>query len=134
MLFAPTVDGNMLAGPTAQDIDDREDKSTSADGLSAVMAGVMKYVPAVDPKQAIATFAGLRAVPEGGDFIIGISKTAPNFVNAAGIESPGLTSAPAIAQYAADLLFLDRPAVPGKPKSAAGTRADRGFCGRDDRA
>lgn len=106
VLFAPTVYGNMLAGPTAEDIDDKTDTATSSEGLSAVLNGVSEYVPSVERRSAITVFAGLRAVSEKHDFIIEHSKKAKNFINVAGIESPGLTSAPAIAEYVAELLIM----------------------------
>ncbi|MGI5849187.1 MAG: NAD(P)/FAD-dependent oxidoreductase [Christensenellales bacterium] len=105
VLFAPTVYGNMIAGPTAVDLSDKLDTSTSRDGLSEALKGAMRFVPAVDKKYAITVFAGLRAVPERGDFIIEYAKRSKNFVNVAGIESPGLTCAPAIARHVAELLF-----------------------------
>ena len=104
VLFAPTVYGNMLAGPTAEDIDDKQDKSTTGQGLDYVIHGVKEYVPQVDAKKAITVFAGLRAVSPTHDFIIEKSKSAENFINVAGIESPGLTAAPAIAVHVRDML------------------------------
>lgn len=105
VLFAPTVYGNMLAGPTAEDTDDKTDKATSRRGLNAVIEGTRSYVPNIDRRAAIAVFAGLRAVSPTGDFIIECSQKAKNLVNVAGIESPGLTSAPAIAEHVKELLI-----------------------------
>ncbi len=105
VLFAPTVYGNMIAGPTAQNIDDKADTSTSAKGLKDVFSGAKKYVPCIDKKCAITVFSGIRAGADKHDFIIECSKKAKDLVNVAGIESPGLTAAPAIAKYAAELLF-----------------------------
>lgn len=104
VLFAPTVYGNMLAGPTAEDIDDKQDKATTRQGLDYVLSGAKEYVPTVDRKSAITVFAGLRAVSPTHDFIIGKSEKTENFVNVAGIESPGLTAAPAIAMHIKELL------------------------------
>ena len=104
VLFAPTVYGNMLAGPTAEDIADKDDKTTTGGGLAYVMSGAVRYVPGIESRYAITEFAGLRSVPSTGDFIIGESKCVPGFVNVAGIESPGLTSAPAIAEHVVDIL------------------------------
>ena len=103
VLFAPTAQVNMIAGPTAEFVD-KNDKDTTRDGLAEVMEGVKKYIPAVDKRHAITVFAGLRAMPETHDFIIGRSKMAPGLFNVAGIESPGLTSSPAIAEYVKELL------------------------------
>ncbi|MBT3318804.1 MAG: NAD(P)/FAD-dependent oxidoreductase [Clostridia bacterium] len=104
VLLAPTVYRNMLAGPTAQNIEDKQDKATSPDGLKKVLNSVIEYVPSIERGKAITVFAGLRAKSPTHDFIIGASQSADNFVNVAGIESPGLSSAPAIAQHVKDLL------------------------------
>lgn len=104
ILVSPTVDGNLLIGPNAVDIEDREDNSTSASGLNQVAQGALRSVPSVNVKEVITSFAGLRATPSTGDFIIEESGKVKGFINAAGIESPGLTSAPAIAEYVADIL------------------------------
>lgn len=104
ILVAPTVHGNLLLGPTSVDIEDREDVSTSSPGLRQVAEAVLKVVPSIDLKQVITSFAGLRATPSTGDFVIRPSKLARGFINAAGIESPGLTAAPAIAEYVTGIL------------------------------
>ena len=105
VLLTPTAHGNMMAGPTSEYTDNKADKSTSGAGLEAVFCGAKQFVPDIDTKSAITVFAGLRAVCDRHDFIIERSKSAPNLINVAGIESPGLTSAPAIAQYVCELLF-----------------------------
>jgi len=104
ILVSPTVDGNLLLGPTAKNIEDKEDISTDRTGLSQVIQGALRSVPDVDLSKVITSFSGLRAVSSTGDFIIGESKAARGFINVAGIESPGLTAAPAIAEYVAQLL------------------------------
>lgn len=104
ILVAPTVDGNLLIGPTAEDADDREDLSTTFRGLQEVAEGALKLVSGIDLRQVITSFAGLRAVPSGPDFIVSPSPANSRFINAAGIESPGLTAAPAIAEYIVGLL------------------------------
>ncbi len=112
VLASPSVHGNMFAGPTSEFTDDKEDKSTSGGGLEKAVEGSQRLVPGIQKRYAIAVFSGLRAVPDGHDFIIERSKSAPGLVNVAGIESPGLTSAPAIAEYVTKLLFEDGlPAV-----------------------
>ena len=105
VLVAPTVYGNMLAGPTTEDIEDKQDKATTLEGLDFVIHGAKEYLPDIDTKKAITVFAGLRAASTTHDFIIEKSKSAENFVNVAGIESPGLTAAPAIAVYVKNLLL-----------------------------
>lgn len=103
ILVTPTVDGNLLTGPTSTDITDKEDKSTTAEGLSHVIKEAGENIDGGIPfSKSITSFCGLRAVGSTGDFII---KTgAENFINVAGIESPGLSSAPAIAEYVVALL------------------------------
>jgi glycerol-3-phosphate dehydrogenase len=104
ILVTPTADGNLLIGPTASEQDDRDDVSTTAEGLAAVGAKALRSVPGLRLREVITSFAGLRAVPAGGDFIIGQSELSPRLINAAGIESPGLSASPAIAEYVADIL------------------------------
>ena len=102
ILVSPTVDGNLLLGPTAEDIDDKSDLSTTAKGLADVRAKAGEQVSGVAFAKVITSFTGLRATGSTGDFVINIP--AEHFVNVAGVESPGLTSAPAIAEYVAELL------------------------------
>lgn len=98
ILITPTVDGNVLVGPNAEDIEDKTDLSTTQQGLAEVIEKGKKSVKEIPINQVIASFSGLRAHSTKGDFIIGEAEDAPNFINAAGIESPGLSSAPAIAE------------------------------------
>ena len=102
ILVSPTVDGNLILGPTAENIDDKEDKRTTADGLAKVREQTAEQVCGIDFGKVITSFTGLRATGSTGDFIINMKDS---FVNVAGIESPGLSSAPAIAEYVADLLL-----------------------------
>ncbi len=102
ILVSPTVDGNLLLGPTATDIDDKEDTSTTPEGLAVIASECLADVPGVPTRTVITSFAGLRSVDDKGDFII--NSPVENFINCAGIESPGLTSAPAIAVYVTELL------------------------------
>lgn len=103
VLVTPTVDGNLLVGPTAEDIDDKEDTKTTAEGLAKVRALASAQVARIDFSKVITSFTGLRATGSTGDFIINMPR--PHFLNVAGIESPGLSSAPAIAEYVLSLLF-----------------------------
>ena len=102
ILVTPTVDGNLLLGPTSVDIDDKENKSTTSDGFSNIIKEANENVSGILLNKTITSFCGLRATGNTGDFII--NSPAENFVNVAGIESPGLTASPAIAEYVADLL------------------------------
>jgi len=102
ILVSPTVDHNMLLGPTSVDIDDKEDTKTTQDGLNLVIKEANENVDGIKLNKTITSFCGLRATGSTGDFII--NSPMPGFINAAGIESPGLSSAPAIAEYIAELL------------------------------
>jgi len=104
VLVTPTPDGNLLIGPTANDIIDKDDNSTTAEGLNSVIARARQSVKTIPMGFVITAFAGLRATEQDGDFVIGEAQDVPGFFNAAGIESPGLTSAPAIGNYLADLI------------------------------
>ncbi|MCY6355878.1 NAD(P)/FAD-dependent oxidoreductase, partial [Clostridium sp. ZS2-4] len=104
VLVTPTVDGNLLMGPTSVDIDDRTDVDTTREGLESVIDKVPLTIKTIPNRQVITSFAGLRAHEEGGDFVIGEVEDAENFINALGIESPGLTSAPAVAERIAEIV------------------------------
>lgn len=104
VLVTPTVDGNLLIGPSAVDQDDRDNADTTCDGLEFVVSKAKKSVPSLNIRGAITSFAGVRAHPVNDDFIIGFSDKNDKFINAAGIESPGLSAAPAIAEYVCALL------------------------------
>jgi glycerol-3-phosphate dehydrogenase len=92
-----------MVGPTAEDIDDKNDLSTSEEGLRKVFEQARRMVPAVSENDIIAYFAGLRPVA-GEDFIIRHEDAVPGFINVAGIQSPGLTASPAIARMVCDIL------------------------------
>ena len=101
ILVSPTVDGNLLLGPTAENIEDKEDRSTTAKGMASVRAQAGEQVKGINFGKVITSFTGLRSVGSVGDFII---NEKDGFINCAGIESPGLSSAPAIAEYVAELI------------------------------
>ena len=103
VLVTPTVHGNLMVGPTAESIEDPEDTSTSAEGLGLLFERGALSVESL-PRLTITSFAGLRAHEDGGDFIIGEVKDSPGFIDAAGIESPGLTAASAIGVCVAGLV------------------------------
>ena len=98
VLVTPTIHGNLLVGPTAVDVEDKEAVNTTAEGLASLSATCARSVKNVPLRQVITSFAGLRAHEDGDDFVIGEAPDAKGFLNVAGIESPGLSSAPAIAE------------------------------------
>jgi NADPH-dependent 2,4-dienoyl-CoA reductase/sulfur reductase-like enzyme len=103
ILVSPTVDGTVIVGPTAEDVDDKEDKATTYAGLEKVKAGARRTWPGLPLAKVIAEFSGMRAHEiTVGDFILGEAPDAPRFFNAVGVESPGLTSAPAIGVWMAE--------------------------------
>ncbi|MBC7261875.1 MAG: NAD(P)/FAD-dependent oxidoreductase [Chloroflexi bacterium] len=104
ILVTPTTHGNTLIGPNAVDISNKEDLSVTPQGLEEVFAGAQRLVPTLDRRDVIAVFAGLRASGSTGDFLIEAPAQAPGLINVAGIESPGLTAAPAIAEFVVQLL------------------------------
>ncbi|MCR5271817.1 MAG: NAD(P)/FAD-dependent oxidoreductase [Lachnospiraceae bacterium] len=96
VLVTPTVHGNLLVGPTAEDVPDKEGVNTTTDGLTSLAPLSSLSVKDVPYRQVITSFAGLRAHEKDDDFIIGEDSQVSGFYQAAGIESPGLSSAPAI--------------------------------------
>lgn len=104
VLITPTVHGNLLVGPTAIDIVDKEATATTLEGLDELVAKADMNVRNLPMRQVITSFAGLRAHEDHHEFIIEELADAPGFVDCAGIESPGLTSSPAIGKRVAEIL------------------------------
>ena len=104
VLVAPTVHGNTIVGPTAIDIDDRDGVNTTAEGLEQVMRKAANIGKDAPLRQVITSFAGLRAHEDGHEFVIGEAEGAPGFFDCAGIESPGLSSSPAIGRMVAEMV------------------------------
>jgi glycerol-3-phosphate dehydrogenase len=105
ILVTPTVHGNLMTGPTARDIEDKEGTDTTSEGMSQVAQKASLSVKDIPGKAVITSFSGLRAhLLEGEDFVIGEPEDAPFFIDVAGIESPGLSCAPAIGAYVADMV------------------------------
>lgn len=102
VLVTPTVHGNLLVGPTATDIDNKEGLNTTAEGLDYLAKTASLSVKDVPLRQVITSFAGLRAHETKDDFII--EEAVDGFFDAAGIESPGLSSAPAIGEMVAEMV------------------------------
>ena len=110
ILATPTVHGNFLLGPTATDIPDKEGVETTAEGLAQVLEKGAKSLEALPSSRLVITsFAGLRAHHENHEFIIEESGAYKGFIDVAGIESPGLTSAPAIGEYVANMVMEMAP-------------------------
>jgi glycerol-3-phosphate dehydrogenase len=128
ILIIPTFDGTIMVGPTAQDTIDRDDVSTTYEGSEEVFGFVGKICPSITERDTITEFAGLRAVSNTNDFIIGPTRV-KGFINAAGIQSPGLTCAPSIALYMRDILKSEglvlkkkddfKPHLAGPPRFAS---------------
>ncbi len=104
ILVAPTVHGNLILGPTAIDIEDKEGTNTTREGLDQVIAKCGMNVKNIPMRSVITSFAGLRAHEDGHEFLIGELEDAKGFIDCAGIESPGLTSSPAIGEMVAEIL------------------------------
>ncbi len=122
ILVSPTVHGNLLLGPSAEDIPDEADTATTAMGLKAVLDKAKLTWKNASPRGTITTFSGIRAHETNGDFVIGPIEDAPLAFEALGIESPGLSAAPAIAKMlggqVAQALCLDEKAIflPAAPR------------------
>jgi glycerol-3-phosphate dehydrogenase len=105
ILIIPTVDGTMMLGPTAMEIEDKEDRATTAEGLQYILEHVRPMVPGIQHKDIITAFVGLRPTLKTEDFYIARSQKVPALIQVAGIQSPGLTAAPAIAEVVKDILL-----------------------------
>ncbi len=103
ILVIPTYDGTIMIGPTAETVCDPTDLGTSRAGSAEIFGAVRRVVPGISARDCIAEFAGLRAPADGEDFLIGPTAKR-GFINVAGIQSPGLTAAPAIAELVIEIL------------------------------
>lgn len=102
VLVSPTVHGNTIVGPTAMDIPDYENTATTAEGLADAAEKASHMIDNLPLRQVITTFSGLRAHGDRHDFVI--EEAAPGFIDAAAIESPGLSASPAIGEYVAEMV------------------------------
>jgi glycerol-3-phosphate dehydrogenase len=134
VLVIPTVEGTMMVGPTAEDIREKEDTGTTPENLDRVFAMAARMIPSISKRDIITSFAGLRATLPGDDFYIDLSQKAPGLVQAAGIQSPGLTAAPAIAEYVRDLLIQDGLELAEKEDFVATIERGPRVCGMDPAA
>ena len=103
-LLAPTIHGNWLSGPTAEELDDKTDHSTNAAGLKEVTDGVCKLVPACEQKYAITQYAGLRPVRTPGGYHVRNFDNLPGYLELSGIRSTGLSSSLGLAKYVSNRL------------------------------
>lgn len=115
MLVIPTAEGTTMVGPTAESVGDKEDASTSRENFHSIFASARRLVPAVSEKDIITSFTGLRPTLPGDDFYIEASRIIPRFIHVAGIQSPGLTASPAIAEYVKDILKVEGLSLSEKP-------------------
>lgn len=104
VLVIPTCDGTTMVGPTADSVEDKEDKSTTEESRKNIFELAKKMVPAVSERDLITAFSGSRPAMDGEDFYIAPSGKVPCFIQAAGIQSPGLTASPATGEYIRDIL------------------------------
>ena len=104
ILVSPTVHGNLLIGPTALDIEDKEGTNTTREGLDEVIGKAGMNVKDIPMRKVITSFAGLRAHEDAHEFIIRELPGAEGFIDCAGIESPGLTSCPAIGEMVSGII------------------------------
>ena len=104
VLVTPTVHGNLLVGPSSEDIDDVENMKTTLSGLDYVRKIAERTTKAINYREEIRNFSGLRAMSDRDDCIIEEAKDVPNFFDVAGIKSPGLSSSPAIAVHVVKML------------------------------
>lgn len=103
VLVTTTYHGNLMIGPNAEETGDKNDVGTTIESLTQVISAARKSIKAFDIRKSLTTFSGIRAVSSTGDFIIGETRV-KGFINAAGIDSPGLTSSPAIAEKVLQIL------------------------------
>ena len=104
ILVSPTVDGNLLVGPTAKVVATPDSDDTTPSGLAEVGRLAAKSVPSVNFRQVITSFTGVRASTKGGDFILKESERVAGLIHAGAIDSPGLTCCVSIAKYLVNLL------------------------------
>jgi glycerol-3-phosphate dehydrogenase len=104
VLVSPTVHGNLIVGPTAVDLENKEGNNTTAAGIADLIAKANDHVKNLPMRKVITSFAGLRAHEANHEFILKEVEDAPHFIDCAGIESPGLTSCPAIGEFIGGML------------------------------
>ena len=123
ILVTPTVHGNLLVGPTANQVATPESRDTTPEGLAQVASLAAKSVPSVNFRQVITSFTGVRSSGNTRDFVLEASKSVPGLIHAGAIESPGLTCCVSIAKYLVELLRAEGLTLTQK-KDWNGTRTD----------
>lgn len=103
-LMCPTIHGNMLVGPTAEDLDNKEDRSTTAEGLESILNDVRRLVPGVRVKDSIAQYSGLRPNRDPEGLHADMYDDLKGYVNLSGIRSTGLTLSAAIGKYVVEMM------------------------------
>ncbi|MGL5345777.1 MAG: NAD(P)/FAD-dependent oxidoreductase [Peptostreptococcaceae bacterium] len=127
VLVTQTVHGNLLVGPNATVVENREDKTTSKKGIDEIIQDSKKSLLNINYSKTITSFSGLRATPNTGDFMIFASSVCKNFINVGGIESPGLASAPAIAEYVVKILINEGLVLSAKSTFNPFRKKDKAF-------
>lgn len=127
VLVTQTVHGNLLVGPNATVVEDKEDKTTSQNGIDEIVNDSKKSISNINYSKTITSFSGLRATPNTGDFMIFPSKVCKNFINVGGIESPGLASAPGVAEYVVQILINEGLELSAKPNFNPFRKKEKAF-------
>ena len=104
VVVTPTVHGNLIVGPNAESIEDRDSVRNTTEALEYIKETAKRTTDKVNFRNSIRNFAGLRAHADKGDFIIEENNKVKGFIDVSGIKSPGLTAAPAIALEVVKLL------------------------------
>ncbi len=125
ILVFPSAHGNFMIGPSADEVEDAEDTRISTEGLQTIEEKARKTIPDLNIRTTIRVFAGVRARPSTGDFMIYASKNSQGVIHAGGIESPGLSSAPAIAEMVAELAKTEADKLGIQFESKSDFKAER---------
>jgi glycerol-3-phosphate dehydrogenase len=127
VLVFPTIDGKVVAGPTAHDQEDKDDWAVRDEGRAEVLAKAVAMLPELEGREPIAAYAGLRPAGRDANYVIGPSPACPRLINVAAIRSTGLTASLGIAEHVVGLLAEqglalgpDRPVAPGPAPEPAG--------------
>lgn len=127
VLVTQTVHGNLLVGPNATVVENKEDKATSQSGIDEIVNDSKKSVENINYAKTITSFSGIRATPNTGDFMIFASQVCKNFINVGGIESPGLASAPGVAEYVVQILVNEGLKLSAKPNFNPFRKKEKAF-------